>query len=112
MHLRWGLRWLALASVAAVVLGGVAAASEADILKSDRLGCFERGDVERLDRVIAGGGKGDFVRVADTMLAAGRCVSLRAGKTIRVDDAADRYLCLFTAPGLPCAWTWRERLTD
>ncbi len=107
MHLQWGLRWLALASVAGVVALGGMTPARAETLKSDKVGCFARDDVERLDRVIAAGGQGDFVRVADSMLASGRCLALPAGKTIRIDDATERHLCLFTAPGLPCAWTWR-----
>ena len=109
MHKQWLCCALALASWAAAgVLGGVAA----ETLTSDKVGCFAVVDVERLDRVIKAAGPDAFVALADKMQAAGQCVPLRAGKRIVVEDAAANFICLRTAPGLPCAWTWRATLQN
>lgn len=106
------LHMLALASwaVAVFVVAGGGPAT-ADSLKSNKVGCFARGDVERLSRVIAEAGSDAFVRLADKLQTDGRCLPLRAGHAIEIEDAGPRYVCLASAPGLPCAWTWRAGLS-
>lgn len=111
MHLHWGLRWLALASVASVVaLGGVTLAGAVELgnrytVKRVIVACLDRADFERFIPLAASSDQAAFETLHRQMTTAARCVDLTVGKTVILDRLDWGRACLRVPGQTGCIWT-------
>lgn len=111
MHLQWGLRWLALASVAGVVaLGGEAPAGAVELgkpytVKSEIVACRDRADFERFIPLAASSDDAAFRSLHRQMTTAARCADLMIGTTVILDRLDWGRACLRVPGRTECVWT-------